>query len=78
MLARTAAVLSWEADVANVSLYRALGMEASRGAGVMHDIERWRSRAHRSYLSALRLLAYVRHLDADTLERSVTRRRVAS
>lgn len=76
LLARQAAILSLECDFADLTFYRTVGLPD--GLPITSDIERWRNLAHRSLLSTIKALAYVRKVEASSLEHVIDRLRIAS
>ena len=78
MLARSVAVLSLERDRADLRFYRLLGDPDGLSYEFTRHVLRWRDLAHRKLNSTIRTLAYVRHIEMSSIERSLDRFRIAS
>jgi hypothetical protein len=77
-LARSAAVLILERDFADVVFFRTLDDPNLLESAFGREVRGWRALVHRKLNSAIRTLAYVRHVDAATVEHAIDRLKIAS
>ena len=76
LLAKSIALLAIERDVADWKFYKLISVDVS--CQFARDLLRWRAFTHRKLNSAIRTLAYVRRVDATTVEQVIDRLRIAS